>query len=146
MANTSSKTMTLQRASVDIKIKLAALWAATMFCYLYGDYFELYVPGKLASMLDGKILPLGQVTEGILILTASMMAIQSVMVYLALVMAPALNRWVNMVFGVLFAFVVTMVITQGGWVFYRMLGVIEIALLLTIVWQAWHWPREPQRP
>jgi len=29
---------------VNIKIKLSALWASVTLCYLYGDYFELYVP------------------------------------------------------------------------------------------------------
>ena len=24
-----------------------------MFCYIYGDYFGLYPPGKLQGMLDG---------------------------------------------------------------------------------------------
>ena len=40
-------------------MKLSALWASTMFCYIYCDYFELYVPGKLDGMLQGKIGPLG---------------------------------------------------------------------------------------
>lgn len=132
---------TLQNTPVDVKIKLAALWTATMFCYLYGDYFELYVPGKLSSMLDGKMLPLGAVTQEILLGTSLMLAVQAVMVFLSLVMQPTLNRWVNIVSGLLFATIVLAVITQGGWKFYRLLGAVEIALLLGIVWQAWRWPR-----
>jgi hypothetical protein len=31
---------------VNIKIKLSALWTSVTLCYLYGDYFELYVPKK----------------------------------------------------------------------------------------------------
>lgn len=131
----------LQDTKIDVKIKLAGLWAATMFCYLYGDYFELYVPGKLSSMLDGKMVPLGPVTQEILLGTASMLAIQSVMVFLSLVMKPIFNRWVNFIFGLVFATIVLLVITQGGWRFYKLLGAIEIALLLGIVWQAWTWPR-----
>lgn len=131
----------LQNTPIDVKIKLAGLWTATMFCYLYGDYFELYVPGKLSSMLDGKILPLGAVTQEILLGTSLMLAVQAVMVFLSLVMTPTLNRWVNVVSGLLFAAIVLVVITQGGWKFYRLLGAVEIALLLGIVWQAWCWPR-----
>lgn len=145
MSETSSIKTALQNSKVDVKLKLAALWAATMFCYLYGDYFELYVPGKLSSMIDGKILPLGPVTQGILSGTSTMMAIQSVMVFLALVMTPPINKWVNIVFGLVFALIVTLVITQGGWMFYKLLGAVEIALLLGIVWQAWSWPRIPSR-
>ena len=131
----------LQDIKIDVKIKLAMLWAATMFCYLYGDYFELYVPGKLSSMLDGKMLPLGPVTQTILVGTSAMLAIQAVMVFLSLVMRPVISRWVNVIFGLVFALVVLLVITQGGWAFYRLLGAVEIVLLLGIVWQAWSWPR-----
>lgn len=131
----------LQNTKVDIKIKLSALWIATMFCYIYGDYFELYVPGKLSSMIEGKMLPLGPVSDGMLIGTSTMMAVQAVMAFFSLVAPPTLNRWLNVVFGLAFSFVVVMVITQGGWMFYKLLGVIEIALLLALVWIAWNWPR-----
>ncbi len=134
----------LRDTEIDVKIKLAALWAATMFCYLYGDYFELYVPGKLSSMFDGNILPLGRVTQEILLGTSAMLAIQSVMVFLSLVMKPLLNKWVNLVFGLVFGCIVLLVITQGGWIFYKFLGIVEIALLLGIAWQAWTWPRTGQ--
>ncbi|MET3130171.1 hypothetical protein AAKU55_000424 [Oxalobacteraceae bacterium GrIS 1.11] len=141
MSVTTGMKSELQDTRIDVKVKLAGLWAATMFCYLYGDYFELYVPGKLGSMLDGKMLPLGPVTQAILVGTSSMMAIQGVMVFLSLVMKPAFNKWVNLLFGLVFASIVLLVITQGGWTFYKLLGALEIALLLGIVWQAWTWPR-----
>jgi hypothetical protein len=74
-----------------------------------------------------------------------MLAIQSVMVFLSLVMKPPFNKWVNLIFGLVFAAIVLLVITQGGWTFYKLLGAVEIALLLGIVWQAWTWPRNQQR-
>ena len=139
--NASPISAPLRNTPIDVKIKLAALWTATMFCYLYGDYFELYVPGKLSSMLDGHMIPLGPVTQHILLGTSVMLGIQSVMVFLSLVLAPVVNRWVNILFGLVFALIVGAVITQGGWIFYKFLGLVEIALLLTIVWQAYNWPR-----
>jgi len=39
---------------VNVKIKLAALWTVATFCYLYGDYFELYTPGKVESLISGE--------------------------------------------------------------------------------------------
>jgi hypothetical protein len=140
MSTGASLKQSLENTKVDIKIKLSALWIATMFCYIYGDYFELYVPGKLTSMIDGKMLPLGPVTQGMLIGTSTMMAIQAVMAFFSLVAPPILNRWVNVVFGLAFAFINAMVITHGGWIFYKLLGVVEIALLLMLVWHAWKWP------
>lgn len=35
---------------VHMKIKIAALWASLMFCYIYCDYFELYMRRKLEMM------------------------------------------------------------------------------------------------
>ena len=40
----------LQDSTIDVKIKLAALWTSVMFLYIYADYFGLYVPGVLRSM------------------------------------------------------------------------------------------------
>jgi len=34
-----------------------------MSCFIYADYFELYVPGKLQGMLAGRMEPLGAVTQ-----------------------------------------------------------------------------------
>src|SRR6185369_10963766 len=97
---------------VNPKIKLSALWAATMFCYIYGDYFELYTPGKLAGMLAGKMGPLGPATQGVLLGVAILMAIPAVMVFLPLVLKPALSRWVNIVLGALYTVIMVLAI-QG---------------------------------
>jgi hypothetical protein len=136
----SSTKPALQHTPIDIKIKLAALWAATVLCYIYCDYFELYVPGKLTGMLAGKMGPLGPVTQSVLLGTSVMLAVQCVMVYLALALKPAISKWLNIVLGLVFALMMLVVI-QGAWTFYQFFGIIETALLLTIVWQAWTWPR-----
>jgi len=133
--------MPLANTTIDIKIRLAGLWIATMFCYVYGDYFELYVPGKLAGMLAGQMVPLGTVTQGMLVGTSIMLAIQALMICVSLLAAAPLNRWLNIAAGIVFSLVVAMVIVQGGWAFYRLLGAVEIVLLLTLAWQAWHWPK-----
>jgi hypothetical protein len=41
--------MGLDDIKIHVKLKLSALWASVMFCYIYGDYFELYKPGKLQN-------------------------------------------------------------------------------------------------
>ena len=43
---------TLQDGAVPTQMKLSALCTVTMFYYVYGDCFGLYVPGKLVSV-DG---------------------------------------------------------------------------------------------
>lgn len=129
----------LQDAKIDTKIKLAALWAALMFCYVYGDYFELYVPGKLRGMLEGRMEPLGPVTQVMLFGTSLMLAIPGVMPFLSLVMRPGINRWVNITLGAFYTGIVLLAI-QGGWMFYKFFGIVEIGLSLAIIWYAWKWP------
>ncbi|MGI8508833.1 MAG: DUF6326 family protein [Gemmatimonadaceae bacterium] len=131
----------LDDMKIHVKIKISALWASVMFCYIYGDYFELYEPGKLHAMMEGRIGPLGPATQGVLFGTSVMMVIPSVMVFLSLVLKPYLNRWVNIILGV--AYTVIMLITMSGsWAFYIFLGIVEVVLTALIVWYAWNWPKQ----
>ena len=129
---------------VDIKVpvraRLSALWAALMFCYIYGDYFGLYVPGKLSGMIDGHG-PIGPVSQGTLVITAVLLAVPGLMVFLSLVLPAVICRWVNIALGA-FYIVVMMLTMPGAWNFYVLLGIVEIALGLLTVWYAWSWPRE----
>lgn len=135
--------MTTSRLSdirIHVRFKLSALWAALMFCYVYGDYFGLYVPGKLKGMLDGEG-PVGPVSEASLVMTALLLAMPGLMVFLSLALSPRLCRWANIVLGLFYAAVMLLTM-PGAWWFYITLGVIEVALLLLIVVCAWRWPRD----
>ncbi|WP_426702730.1 DUF6326 family protein [Rhodanobacter sp. Col0626] len=125
---------------VHVRFKLSALWAALMFCYIYGDYFGLYVPGKLQGILGGKG-PIGPVSESSLVATALLLAVPGLMVFLSLVLPPRLCRWLNIALGLFYTAI--MVLTMpGAWWFYITLGVIEVALSLWVVAYAWRWPRD----
>jgi uncharacterized protein DUF6326 len=132
--------MALEDIQVNVKIKLSALWASVMFCYIYADYFGLYVPGTLQKMLAGKMGPLGPTTQGVLLGTSLMMAIPSAMIFLSVAVKAAVNRWLNIVLGALYTLII--LITMWDWLFYVFFGVIEIALTSLIVLYAWRWPRE----
>lgn len=124
-----------------VKLKLAALWTALMFCYVYGDFFGLFVPGRLSKMNTGLIGPLGEATPMILVGVAAMMAIPSLMIFLSLVLPPVVNRWANLVLGFAYAGIMILTMLPGAPMFYLFLGGIEVALTLLIVWYAWRWPR-----
>ncbi len=49
----------LDDIKIHVRLKMSALWSSVMFCYIYADYFGLYVPGSLQRMLAGKMGPLG---------------------------------------------------------------------------------------
>jgi hypothetical protein len=124
---------------VPVRLKLSALWAALMFCYVYGDYFGLYVPGKLQGILAGDG-PIGPVSQGTLVATAVLLAIPGLMVFLSLVLPLPLTRWLNILFAVLYIAVMALTM-PGAWSFYLLLGAIEIGLGILTAWYAWRWPR-----
>ena len=111
-----------------------------MFCYIYADYFGLYVPGRLQKMLNGIMGPLGPTTQGVLLVTSLILAIPSVMIFLSVALKPHLNRWLNIVFGVIYTVII--LITMWDWAFYIFFGIIEVTLTGLVVWCAWNWPRQ----
>jgi hypothetical protein len=42
--------MALEEYRTPTKVKLAALWAATMFCYVYGDYLSPFASTRAIEM------------------------------------------------------------------------------------------------
>ena len=40
----------LEHHRTPINVKLALLWAALMFLYIYNDYFSMYTPGVIENM------------------------------------------------------------------------------------------------
>jgi len=135
----------LEDIRVPVRLKLSALWVSLMFCYIYGDYFGLYQPGTLQGMLQGRMGPLGVTTQGVLLGTALLMAIPSVMVFLSLALWPGVSRWANVVLGLVYTIIIV-ISMPGAWAFYIFLGVIEAALSLSIAWCAWRWPRDTRAP
>ena len=132
----------LEDTAVPVRYRLAALWTSVMFCYVYGDYFELYVPGKLQDMLDGK-MALGAVTQGLLAGTAALMAVPALMICLTLVLPAAASRWLNVGAGLFYAAIMLLILLNGAWAFYMLFAGIEVVLTLLAAWLAWRWPRQP---
>lgn len=131
----------LRHFDPPVQLKLSALWASVMLCYIYGDYFGLFVPGTLKAMFDGQMGSLGPTTQGVLLGTAVLITFPALMVALSLLLPPTVNRWLNIVLGLAYTAIVV-AFMPGGWWFYEALAIIEIALQLAVVWYAWRWPRE----
>jgi len=136
-------TLAFEDIKVHVRFKLFALWSSVMFFYIYGDYFELYQPGKLQEIL-GAGMPFGAISQGALLGMSAVMIIPSLMPFLSLVLPAKANRWMNIVFGPVYS-VIMMVVIRGGWHYYVLFGLIEIALTVLIVWYAWTWPKQPTR-
>jgi hypothetical protein len=128
----------LHDVPVHVRLKLSALWTSVVFCYVYGDIFGLFRPGKLASMISGQT-PVGPTTQALLIAFAIVMAIPSVMVFVSVALKASLARRANVLFGSVYAIVISLTM-RGAWGYYLVLGVIEVALTVLIAWYAWTWP------
>jgi hypothetical protein len=133
----------LEDTKVPVRFKLAALWTSVMFCYVYGDYFQLYKPGKLQDMLNGE-MALGAVTQGMLVGTTILMAVPSLMIFLSLVLPAVVSRWLNVGAGLFYAAIMLLILFNGAWAFYMLFATIEVILTLLAVWYAWSWPRQPR--
>ena len=134
----------LENPKVNIKIKLAALWASVTFCYLYGDYFELYTPDKVNSLITGDN---NLDSPAILLIASIILAIPSVMVAASIFLKPKINRILNILFGTLFTLMMVFIgiISTNEWyLFYVFLAFLESIITALIVWYAWKWPKERQ--
>jgi len=132
----------LENQKVNIKIKLAALWASATFCYLYGDYFELYTPDKVNSLITGENV-LDSPTK--LLIASIILVIPSVMVAASIILKPKINRILNIIFGTLFTLMMVFIgiNSMTEWYsFYVFLAFSESIITFLIVWYAWKWPKE----
>lgn len=130
-----------ENEKINIKLILASLWTSVLFLYIYGDYFELYVPGKTEGLLYGRHL---LNTPYKLALAAFIMAVPSLMVFLSLVLKPFWNRICNIITGAfftLFTFLVGVSSIAAWKQFYVMLSFSESIITAIIVWKAWKWPK-----
>jgi uncharacterized membrane protein len=132
----------LEDITVNVKIKLSALWASVTLCYLYGDYFELYIPKKVDGLISGDNI-LASPTK--LFLASLLLAIPALMVCLSIILKPTINKWLNIAFGIFFTAIMLLIATTSltPWrTFYVFLAIVESIITSLIVWYAWKWPKQ----
>ena len=139
---TSSKSLT--NYNVNIKIKLAALWTALMFLYIYADFFELMTPKKLEKMIDLQT-PIGPTSPEILVIFSVILIIPSLMIFLSVFLKAQINKWLNICIAALYASMSILIVvsTLGSeWhTFYILFNLIEVFVFAMIIYQAWNWPK-----
>ena len=89
----------LEDVKINVKIKLLALWIALMFCYTYADILGFLCAREPRRAISGEIAGI-QMTQGVLLGSAILMVIPSVMVFLSLVLKAKANRLVNIIVGI----------------------------------------------
>jgi hypothetical protein len=127
---------------INTKIKLSVLWATVTLCYLYGDYFELYVPHKVRGLISGNNL-LNSPAK--LFAATVLLAIPALMVFISIILKPQINRLLNIFFGTVYSAIMILIAFTSltEWrAFYVFLAIVESIITILIICYAWTWPRE----
>lgn len=132
----------LEDRTVNVKVKLALLWVALMFFYVYNDIFSLFQPGHVAELVEGQLEGI-QFTQSLLFGAAVLMAFPSFMVLMSLTLKARANRLVNIIVGILHVLVLigTQFVGEGEtWYYWRFYELLEALFLALIIRTAWKWP------
>jgi hypothetical protein len=130
----------LEPSNVSVRAKISALWTSMLFVFAYVDLFSLYRPDFRADIEAGEIAGF-TINQSFLLGTTVYVLIPSLMVFLALVLRPAVNRIANIALGILYALTI-IAGAIGEWNYYVLGSAVEIALLAAIVYYAWTWRKE----
>ncbi len=121
---------------IDTKILLSTLWVVVMINMLKADILSLYIPGsaeEVARTSASAGTPIPQLMLGGAIIGELAIA----MVVLSRVLKQGINRWVNIVMGI-----VTIAYIWGGmasYPHYIFIASVETLCLLLIIGLAWMW-------
>jgi hypothetical protein len=127
-------------SQVNVRTKISALWVSMLFVFAYVDLFGLYRADYRADIEAGKIAGF-TINQSFLLGTTAYVLIPSVMVFLALALRPRFNRVANIALGIVYAPTI-IAGAIGEWSYFIMGSVIDVALLATIVYHVWTWPKE----
>jgi hypothetical protein len=130
----------LEESKVNVRIKISALWAAMLFVFVYVDLFSLYRPDFRAGIAAGEIAGF-TINQAFLLGTTVYILIPSLMLFLALVLRPRINRISNIALGIVYALTIIGA-SIGEWNYWILGSAVEVGLLGAIVYYAWTWPRE----
>lgn len=131
----------LEDIKVNVKLKLASLWASFMFLYIYVDYFGLYMPNKVTDIQQGIVFKF-DISPGFLLTALISVSIPALMIFLSATLPARINRWVNITLAVLYIPYSLFNLAGEAWLHMYVAAAIEVVLLCTIFYFAWSWPRE----
>jgi hypothetical protein len=131
----------LEDIKVNVKLKLAALWASMMFFYIYVDYFGLHMPGHINNILAGKVFVF-DITQVFLLTALVLTTIPALMIFLSVALPAKVNRWTNIIVAAVWIPYTLFNLAGEAWMHMVFGAVVEVALLLLIIRYAWKWPKQ----
>jgi hypothetical protein len=123
---------------IRVNMKLAALWTAFMFFYIYVDYFGLYKPDYINNILAGKVFVF-DITQVFLLTGLALTTIPALMIFLSVALAAKVNRWTNIIVAAVYIPYTLFNLAGEFWMYLVYGAVVEVVLLLLIIRYAWKW-------
>lgn len=123
-------------AMLNMKTSLATLWTFRLFNVVFKDIHEFFRPGFLDELMTGTMNG-NTLTEEFLFAAAFAVEIPILMIVLAHFLPYRLNRWTNIIIGVV-TIISTLAIGAGD-LDDMFFVAIELATLAFIIWMAWRW-------
>ena len=131
----------LEDIQINVKLKIAALWASFMFLYIYVDYFHLYMPGSVKDILEGKMYVF-DITQVALLIGLVSVAIPAVMIFLSVTLPAQVNRRTNIIVAAVYIPYTLFNLAGEAWIHMYLGAAAEVVLLFLIIRYAWTWPRK----
>lgn len=129
-------TRTTPTKKIDTKALLSTLWIVVMINMLKADILSLFIPGA-ADEVAKTAASAGASIHQLMLGAAIIGQLAIAMIILSRVLKYSLNRWVNIVVGI-----VIIAYIWGGmasYPHYIFIASVETLCLLLIVWFAWKW-------
>ena len=126
----------------DWKLKISVLWLVAELSAIVGNVLELYEPGVIEGLIDGRLAGM-QVTPEMMLVLAILFLIGPIMAFLSLTLKDSINRWANIIVGAVFFGFTLLTIGEyltiqsaysASKILIEVVGLVFIAL---IVWYAW---------
>jgi hypothetical protein len=117
---------------IDIKTLFSTLWIVVMINVAMADIF-----GFALEIMSGAPPQEFQPNQVAMLVFAVIMEIPIIMIFLSRVVKYSLNRWANIIAGVI---TIIFIIAGGSAeLHYYFFAAVEILCLLFIIWNAWKW-------
>ena len=130
----------------DLRIKIAALWLFTGMAYLAYMVLMLMLPGAIEEMLAGGI---PELQNPVIMLTITLtLLILFIMPFLTLTLKDSINRWVNVILGIIYAVLEFGALidiythAQKTYAHIIITTCSKIVATVLIAWYAWKWPKQ----
>ncbi len=127
----------------DWKIKIAVLWLVFECGAIATPILELYLPGFVEGLVAGEAGG-SQITPELILVLAIGLLIPPVMAFLSLTLKDSINRWANIIVGIIFAGLALILgpiayLTQPSayYAYAILIGIVQFAATALIVWYAW---------